>query len=166
MFLQVSVCPQGCRSQCMLGYTPLLGRPPCQGDPHARETPMPRRPPRRPPAKETACQGDPLPRRHPLPRRPPAKETPSRPIPRGEIDGDQILAHTQGGNWGGSNQGPHPRGKFRGIRSRPHIQVGNSGGSGLDPPTMTTAAGSMHPTGMHSCLLKEILKIWLRHSEP
>ena len=84
---------------------------------------------------------------------PPAKETthprrpPSRPTPRGEIEGDQVQAHTQGGNWGGSDPGPHPRGKLRGIRSRPtpkgeiqgdqvlaNIQVGNSGRSGAEPP--------------------------------
>ena len=63
----------------------------------------------------------PLPWRHPpLPGRPPSKETPSPgPHPRGEIEGDQIQAHTQGGNWGGSDPGPHPRGKLRGIRSPP-----------------------------------------------
>ena len=109
----------------------------------------------------------PLPRRHPLPRRPPcqggtppAKETPpeggtpyqgdssSRPTPKGEIEEDQIQAHTQGGNWGGSDPGPHPRGKLRGIRSRPtpkreieedliqaHTQGGNWGGSdSANPP--------------------------------
>ena len=41
---------------------------------------------------------------------------------------------------GGGSPGPHPRGKLRGIRSRP------------TPPPMATAAGSMHPTGMHSCV--------------
>ena len=43
----------------------------------------------------------------------------SRPTPKGEIEGDQVQAHIQGGNWGGSGPGPHPRGKLRGIRSRP-----------------------------------------------
>ena len=43
----------------------------------------------------------------------------SRPTPKGEIEGDQIQAHTQRGNWGESDPGPHPRGKLRGIRSRP-----------------------------------------------
>ena len=42
-----------------------------------------------PPAKETP------PRRR---RHPPAKETPPRPTPKGEIEGDQVQAHTQGGN--------------------------------------------------------------------
>ena len=96
------------------------------GDPPARETPLPRRSP---------SQGD------PLPRRPPSRPTSkgeiegdqvqahtqggnsggirSRPTPKGEIEGDQIQAHTQGGNSGGSDPGRHPRGKFRGIRSRP-----------------------------------------------
>ena len=47
--------------------------PPCQGDPPAKETPLPRRPPcqRYPPAKET-----PLPRRPLCQGDPPAKETP------------------------------------------------------------------------------------------
>ena len=55
-------------------------------------------------------------------------------------------AHTQGGNGGGSDPGPHPRGKLRGIRSRPtpkgeiegdqiqaHTQGGNGGGSDPGP---------------------------------
>ena len=137
---------------------------PCQGDPPAKETPCQGDTPN-PPSKEThpcqgdppfplsrrpPCQGDPLPRRHPpppfqgdspLPRRPP-----SRPTTRGEIEGDQVQAHTQGGNWRGSDPGPHPRGKFRGITSRPtpkgeiqgdhiqaHTQGGNSGGSHPGP---------------------------------
>ena len=77
--------------QCMLGY-----HPPCQGD-------LPRSPlPRRPPSKET-----------PLPRIPP------RSTPKGEIEGDQIQAHTQGGNWWDQIQA--------------HTQGGNSGGSGPAP---------------------------------
>ena len=92
-------------------------------------------PPRRPPTRET-----PLPRRPPLPRRHPLHT-------QGEIEGHQVQAHSQGGNWGGSDPGLHPRGKLRGIRSRPtpkgeiqgdqiqaHTQGGNSGGSGPDPP--------------------------------
>ena len=43
----------------------------------------------------------------------------SRPTPKGEVEGDQVQAHTRGGNWGGSGPDPHPRGKLRGIRSRP-----------------------------------------------
>ena len=100
------------------------GRPPCQGDPPeplaretplqgvtpARETPLPERPP---------CQGDPLP--------------PSRPIPKGEIEGDQVQAHTQGGNWGGSDPGQHPRGKLRGDQIQAHTQGGNLGGSDPGP---------------------------------
>ena len=48
----------------------------------------------------------------------------SRPTPKGEFEGDQIQAHTQGGNWRGS-----------------------------DPPPTTTAVGGTHPTGMHSFYL-------------
>ena len=39
---------------------------------------------------------------------------------QGEIEGDQIQAHTQGGNWGGLDPGPHPRGKLRGSDPGPH----------------------------------------------
>ena len=57
--------------------------------------------------------------------------------PRGEIEGDQIQAHTQGGNAGGSDPVPHPRGKFSGDQDQ-------------TPPT-TTAVGDTHPARMHSC---------------
>ena len=67
-------------------------------------------------------------------------------LPAGEVSahggvyvsaqGDQIQAHTQGGNLGDQVQA--------------NIQGGNSGGSGPNPP-MTTAAGGTHPTGMYSC---------------
>ena len=30
----------------------------------------------------------------------------SRPTPKGEIEGDQVQAHIQGGNWGGSGPAP------------------------------------------------------------
>ena len=43
----------------------------------------------------------------------------SRPTPKGEVEGDLVQAHSQGGNWGGSGPGPQPRGKLRGIWSRP-----------------------------------------------
>ena len=116
-----------CLSACW-DTPPLPGR-----HPPARETPLPRRPP--------------LPRTLLPPRRPPSRPHPRgelegirfRPTAKGEIQGDQIQAHTQGGNSGGSDPGPHPRGKFRGIRTRP------------PSPTTTTAAGGMHPPGMHSC---------------
>ena len=132
------------------------------GTPSGRRTPLPRRPSlsRRPPKKEAPpWEGDP-PR-----RRPPAKETPhdppSRPTPQGEIEGDQIQAHTQGGNWGASDSGPHPRGKLSRIRSRPtpkgeiegdqiqaHTQVGNWGGSdpGPDPRGKLRGIRSRHPS--------------------
>ena len=82
------------------GIPPPLGAdPPCQGDPPAKETPK-----------------IPPPGPHPRGK---LRGIKSRPTPKGEIEGDQIQAHTKGGNWGGSGPGPHPRGKFRGIRSRP-----------------------------------------------
>ena len=87
----------------------------------------------------------------------------SRPTPKGEIEGDQIQAHTQGGNEGGSGQGPHPRKKWRGIRCRPtpkgemegdeiqaHTQGGNEGGSGPGPHPRGKWRGSdpgPHPRG-------------------
>ena len=89
------------------------------------------------------CQGDPPPGPHQGGK---LRGIRSRPTAKGEVEGDQIQAHTQGGNWGGSDPGPHPREKLRGIRSRPtpkgeiqgdqvqvNIQVGNSGGSEPDP---------------------------------
>ena len=98
----------------------------------------------------TPLQGNP-PSGTPPPGRPPSKETPQ--------------AHTQVGNWGGSDPGPQPRRKLRGIRSRPtakgeiegdQIQAHTQGGKlrGIrprPPPMTTTAAGGTHPTGMHSC---------------
>ena len=42
----------------------------------------------------------------------------SRPTPKGEIEGDQIQAHTQG-EIEGEDPSPYPRGVLRGIRSRP-----------------------------------------------
>ena len=97
--------------------TPLQGDPPSQGDPPpgrppARETPTcqgdPNLPGRPQPARETpTCQGDPTsPGRTPLPGRPPSgpqswgklRGIRSRPTAKGEIEGDQIQAHIQGGN--------------------------------------------------------------------
>ena len=80
--------------------TPL----PCQGNPPPPANDTPLLPRRHLPAKETPCQGYP---------------SPTRPTAKGEIEGDQIQAHTQGGNQRGSDPGPHPRAKLRGIRSRP-----------------------------------------------
>ena len=92
--------------------TPLPGRPP-----------LPRRPPHRPPARETPSdfparetphqgepphQGDPLLRRHP----------PPGPHPGGEIEGDQIQAHTQGGKFRGIKSRPTPKGKIQGDQDQ------------------------------------------------
>ena len=38
----------------------------------------------------------------------------SRPTTKGEVEGDLVQAHTQGGSWEGSGPGPHPWGKLRG----------------------------------------------------
>ena len=94
MFLLVSVILStgGGLPQCMLGcYPPQDGGTPQEGDP------LPRRPPT---MREAPPRG-----RHTLPRRSLGSRPPQ--------------AHTLGGNWGGSDPGPHPRGKLRGIRSSP-----------------------------------------------
>ena len=92
----------------------------------------------------------------------------TRPTTRGEIEGDQIQAHSQGGNWGGPDPGPQPRGKLRGIRSRSTAK-GEIEGDHIRPPPTATAAGGTHPTGMHSCcnckkiILYQLLRLWIVH---
>ena len=82
-----SVCQEFCPRggglpQCMLGCPPAKETPPSQGDPPAKEThPLPRRPL--------------LPVPHPREK---LMGNRSRPTPKGEIEEDQIQAHTQGGN--------------------------------------------------------------------
>ena len=81
--------------------------------------------------------------------------------------GDLVQAHSQGGSWPGSGPGPHPRGKLRGIGgcllwgvclggawSRGCLLQGECllWGGGWRLPVTATAAGGMHPTGMHSCI--------------
>ena len=133
------------------------GRPPCQGDPPeplARETPL---------QGDTPARESPLPGRPPCQRDPPARETPfpppgphprgklrgirSRPTPKGEMEGDQIQANTQGGNFGGIRSRStakgeiegdhiqaHSEGKIRRDQVQANIQGGNSGGSEPPPP--------------------------------
>ena len=76
--------------------------------------------------------------------------------PRGKFRGIWSRPTPKGGSLGGSGQGPHPRGKLRGIWSRPTPKGEVEGdlvrGCGDHPPVMATAAGGMHPTGLHSCL--------------
>ena len=102
--------PPPCQGDPPTKDTPLPRRPPCQGDPPARETPVQRRPPHQgdPPAKETPCQGDPSPPAKeisscqgypPLLRKPPCLgDPPPRRPPPGEVEGNQVQAHSQGGN--------------------------------------------------------------------
>ena len=77
---------------------PPPGRPPGRplGNPSARDTPQ-ETPllPGRPPTRETPCQGDPPPGPHPGGK---LRGIRSRSTAKGEIEGDQIQAHTQGGN--------------------------------------------------------------------
>ena len=57
-----------------------------------------------------------------------------------------LETHTQGGSLGdlaGGSPGPYPRGNVRGI------WPGGSPGPNL---RVVSAAGGMHPTGMHSCV--------------
>ena len=129
MFLQVSVCPRG--QGCLLWGVPALGGCLLRGEV--------------PGLGGTWSRGV------------------SRPTTNGEVEGDLVQAHNQGWSWGGFGPGPHPRGKLRGIWSRltpkgevegdlvqAHTQ-GGSWGELASPPTMATAAGGTHPTGMHSC---------------
>ena len=101
----------------------------------------------------------------------------SRPAPRGEVEGSGLGGFTRPTPWGGS-PGPHlgvSRPTSRGVSrptpsgvSRPssrgspgphpgglqaHTQGGVSQHALRQTPSMGTAAGSTHPTGMHSCLL-------------
>ena len=66
--------------------------------------------------------------------------------------GRGVQAHTQRGNWEGSDPGPHPRGKLRGIRSR-LTPKGEIEGDQIQ------AAGT-HPTGMHSCFFCNRTLCW------
>ena len=58
----------------------------------------------------------------------------SRPTAKGEIEGDLVQAHSQGGNLGGSGLGPQPRGKFRGIWFRPTTKGEVQGTKSRPPP--------------------------------
>ena len=64
----------------------------------------------------------------------------SRSILKGEIEGDEVQAHTQGAYWGGIRSRPTPKGEIEWD----HVQP--------SPPHMATAVGGTHPTGMHSCI--------------
>ena len=104
--------------QCMLAYC----HPPAKEAPPAKRLPLPGLHPR-----GNWLGSDPGPHSRGKLRRIRSRPTPrgklrgirSRPTPKREIEGDQIQAHTQGGNCGGSDPGPHPRGKLRRIRFSP-----------------------------------------------
>ena len=72
----------------------------------------------------------------------------SRPTPRGRLGG---LARGSpgpqlgGGGWGVWPGGSRPRSGGRGVGSQHALRQ-------TPPQQRATAAGSMHPTGMHSCL--------------
>ena len=118
------------------------------------EIPLPRRPPGR---------------RYPQRRYPPgnenplAKETPSRPTPKGEIEGGLGPGPHPRGKLRGSDPGPHPIGKLRGIRSRPtpkgdiegdqiqvHTQGGNWRGSDPAPPPQEADSGIQSMSGRYA----------------
>ena len=42
----------------------------------------------------------------------------SRFTPKGEVEGNLVRAHMEGGSWGGSGPGPHPRGSWVGSSQR------------------------------------------------
>ena len=152
---------------------PCQGDPPDQGDPPAKETPLPRRPP---------CQGYPLSGPHPMGK---LRGIRSRPTPKGEIEGDQIQAHTQGGKLRGIRSRPTPKGKLRGIRSRPtpngeiegdqiqaHTQGENWGGSDPGPHPRGKLRGirSKPPPPRHTVnerpvrILLECILVWSLYS--
>ena len=123
---------------------PLWKENPLEGDPPWKEaTPQKEAPPKKEahPKKEAPPPGP-----HPRGK---LRGIRSRPTPKGEIEGDQIQAHTQGGNWGGIRSRPAPKGEIEGdlIQAPSH-----------PPPKKQTlaygqwAAGT-HLTGMHSCCL-------------
>ena len=100
-------------------------------------------------------------------------EPPSRPTPKGEIEGDQVQAHTQGEIEGDQVQA-HTQGEIEGDQIQAHTQGGNWGGldpgSPLPPPEKQTAAygqwaAGTHPTGMHSCFIF-VLRGWLLKTSP
>ena len=113
------------------------GRPPsCHGDP--------------------TCQVDPPLPGGPLPGRPPCQGDPHPPArgptPKGEIEGIRSRST--------------PKGEIQGDQVQANIQVENSGGSEPDPSPTTTAAGSTHPTGMHSCCFIHLLSFtWRKRKE-
>ena len=102
MFLLVSVILLTGEGVCLSACWDTA--PFCQGDPPGGRPPcpLPRRPslPRRPIAKETPLPSNPPRRRHPPLQT--HTQIRSRSTPKahtqGEIEGDQIQAHTQGGN--------------------------------------------------------------------
>ena len=57
----------------------------------------------------------------------------SRPTPKGEIEGDQVQAHTQGGNWRGSGPAPPPRQLL--LRAVCILLIDNTNNYLLLPPT-------------------------------
>ena len=64
-----------------------------------------------------------------------------------------LQAHTQGeveGSGLGGSPGPHPGGKLRGLQAHT-LGVSQHALRQTPPQQMDTAAGYMHPTGMHSC---------------
>ena len=91
----------------------------------------------------------------------------SRPTAKGEVEGDLVQAHTQGGSWRGSAQGwcllwgvPAPEGvpgprvaALGGACYRGCLDLGGWGVGYLveTPLWAATVVGSMHPTGMYSC---------------
>ena len=91
------------------------------------------------------------------------------PTTKGEVEGDLARRspgpHPRGklrGIWPGGSPGPHPGGvcsqggKYL-LWGVPSLGGLLPGGGVETPPIMATAAGSTHPTGMHSCLKRRLL---------
>ena len=151
---RVGVCLSACWDATT---TPLPRRPPCKGDPPAKETPLPRRPP----TKETPH------RRHPPGRSPPAygllecilvsMSLPSATKLRRLCFYRRVSVH-RGGVYLSECWDPTRSRHPPGSRPPHGIPLGADthppGADNPPPGEKATAADGTHPTGMHSCCFK------------
>ena len=90
MFLQVSVCPQGEGGACLVGVVPGMGVPALGGS--GLGVPAPRG------SGIPACLAGFQAHSQEGSLGGYGQRGVSRPTPKGEVEGDQVQAHTQGGN--------------------------------------------------------------------
>ena len=111
---------RGVSASVHAGITPPRADPPRADTPQEQTPPKSRHLPeqtppksRHPPRADTPQEQTPQEQTPPKSRHPPEQTPPpksrSRPTPKGEVEGDQIQVHTQGGNWGGSDLTPQRR---------------------------------------------------------